>query len=169
MSVEKSGSVEVEAVRRVVTGHDVKGKAVVVSDTQVGPTSPDFGRSGRYGLLIQHHRFLLLARILRSPDRCCQSPVVFTVMVFTLPPRFNPDELLNPNLAELAEAIKRHAESKDDTHPVVYDPNPPGTYGRIRVQGVCMRQHRCIVLCRFQANPSLFWKIAKFGCEPVTG
>jgi len=131
MSVEKSGSVEVEAVRRVVTGHDVKGKAVVVNDTQVEPTSPDFGQSGRYGLLIQHHRFLLLARILRSPDRCCQSPVVFTVMVFTLPPRFNPDELQNPNSVELAEAVKWHTESKDDTHPVVHDPNPPGSYGCI--------------------------------------
>jgi hypothetical protein len=30
-------------VRRVVTGHDEAGKAVVVSDTDVQPTDPRFG------------------------------------------------------------------------------------------------------------------------------
>jgi hypothetical protein len=31
------------SVRRVVTGHDDMGKAVVVSDEDVQPTDPDFG------------------------------------------------------------------------------------------------------------------------------
>jgi hypothetical protein len=31
------------SVRRVVTGHDDTGKAVVVSDEDVQPTDPDFG------------------------------------------------------------------------------------------------------------------------------
>ena len=31
------------SVRRVVTGHDDTGEAVVVSDEDVQPTDPDFG------------------------------------------------------------------------------------------------------------------------------
>jgi mannose-6-phosphate isomerase-like protein (cupin superfamily) len=131
MSVEKSGSVEVEAVRRVVTGHDVKGKAVVVSDTEVEATSPDFGQKWSIWAADSAPSFPSAGTPPAFAGPLLPKPGDLHVMVFTLPPRFNPDELLNPNLAELAEAIKRHAESKDDTHPVVYDPNPPGTYGSI--------------------------------------
>lgn len=129
MSIERSGSEEVDAVRRVVTGHDVDGKAVVISDTTVGPTSPDFGQKWSIWATDSVPSFPSAGAPPAFAGPLLPKPGGLHVMVFTLPPRFNPDELLNPDSAELAEAVKRHTESKDDTHPVVHDPNPPGTYG----------------------------------------
>jgi mannose-6-phosphate isomerase-like protein (cupin superfamily) len=131
MSVEKPGSVGVEAVRRVVTGHDVTGKAVVVSDTTVEPTSPDFGQKWSIWAADSSPSFPSAGTPPAFAGPLLPKPGGLHVMVFTLPPRFNPDELQNPNSVELAEAVKWHTESKDDTHPVVHDPNPPGSYGCI--------------------------------------
>jgi hypothetical protein len=129
MSIENPGNEEVDAVRRVVTGHDVTGKAVVISDTTLGPTSPDFGQKWSIWAADSAPSFPSAGAPPAFAGPLLPKPGGLHVMVFTLPPRFNPDELQNPNSAELAEAVKRHAESKDDTHPVVHDPNPPGTYG----------------------------------------
>jgi hypothetical protein len=131
MSVETSDSVGVEAVRRVVTGHDATGKAVVVSDTIIEPTSPDFGQKWSIWAADSRPSFPSDGTPPAFAGPLLPKPGGLHVMVFTLPPRFNPDDLLNPESAELAEAVKRHAASRDDTHPVVHDPNPPGTYGTL--------------------------------------
>lgn len=131
MNLEKFGTVGVEAVRRVITGHDATGKAIVVSDTIVEPTSPDFGQKWSIWASDSAPSFPSDGTSPEFAGPLLPKPGGLHVMVFTLPPRFNPDELQNPDSEEMAEAIKRHAESKADTHPVVNDPNPPGTYGSL--------------------------------------
>jgi mannose-6-phosphate isomerase-like protein (cupin superfamily) len=131
MSIENPGSKEVDAVRRVVTGHDVTGKAVVISDTTVEPTSPDFGQKWSIWAADSAPSFPSAGAPPDFAGPLLPKPGGLHVMVFTLPPRFNPDELQNTDSEEMAEAVKRHAESKGDTHPVVKDPNPPGTYGSL--------------------------------------
>ena len=156
MSIENPGSEEVDAVRRVVTGHDVTGKAVVISDTTVGPTSPDFGQKWSIWAADSAPSFPSAGAPPAFAGPLLPKHGGLHVMVFTLPPRFNPDELQNPNSAELAEAVNRHAESKDDTHPVVHDPEPRrALMAAFQAQWVCMRQHLWIVLCRFQAESVL--------------
>ena len=120
-----------DAVRRIVTGHDTTGKAVVVSDSLVEPTSPDFGQKWSIWAADTAPSFPSAGEAPAFGGPLLPKPGGLHVMVFTLPPRFNPDELLNPASAELADAMRRHAESKEDTHPVVPDPNPPGTYGSL--------------------------------------
>jgi mannose-6-phosphate isomerase-like protein (cupin superfamily) len=131
MSLEKFGTAGVEAVRRVITGHDATGKAIVVSDTMVEPTSPDFGQKWSIWASDSAPSFPSAGTPPEFAGPLLPKPGGLHVMVFTLPPRFNPDELQNTDSEEMAEAVKRHAESKDDTHPVVKDPNPPGTYGSL--------------------------------------
>ena len=97
MSVEKPGSVGVEAVRRVVTGHDVTGKAVVISDTTVEPTSPDFGQKWSIWAADSALSFPSDGAPPEFAGPLLPKPGGLHVMVFTLPPRFNPDELLSPN------------------------------------------------------------------------
>jgi hypothetical protein len=119
-------------VRRVVTGHDTTGKAVVVEDVLVQPTTPDFGQKWSiYGA--------------DSPPRLPNDggappfagpllprPGGLHIVVFTLPARFNPDTLFqSADGAAAAQAAREHTHAKGDTHPVVADPNPPGSYGSL--------------------------------------
>lgn len=106
-------------IRRVVTGHDETGKAIVVSDEEVNPTEPDYG---------QKWSIWAADRPATLPDDGAHPPFAgpllpqpggFHATVFTLPPSFNPDEIVDSGRVTA------------ETHPVVADPNPPGSYGTL--------------------------------------
>lgn len=117
-------------IRRVVTGHDHAGKAVVVSDEQVESTAPDFGQKWPIWAADGPVTF---------PDDGAPPPFAgpllpqpggFHVNVFTLPPNFNPDDLF-PTSDPVRMADMARQQIDDETHPVVADPNPPGSYGTV--------------------------------------
>ncbi|MFX0580441.1 hypothetical protein [Nocardia nepalensis] len=111
-------------IRRVVTGHDTNGKAVVVSDAEIAPsghgpdtiwaadtppTFPDAGAPPEFeGPLIP-------------------LPGGVHVMRLVFPPRFDPDDWAAPTdpVQAAAAAMAQMTASVS----VVDDPNPPGTYG----------------------------------------
>jgi hypothetical protein len=65
----------------------------------------------------------------RSGGRCYPRPAACT-SPFTLPPRFDPDELWGTDDLALRERMFR-ASTDPGTHPVLDDPNPFG-YGTVR-------------------------------------
>lgn len=116
-------------VRRVVTGHDDTGKAIVVSDDDVDPTDPEFAPKwsiwaadaavslpdggdvpGFAGPLVPH-------------------PGGVHVLILTFPPGFNPDVMFDTSdPVAAAEAARQQTAA---SVAVVPDPNPPGTYGTL--------------------------------------
>jgi mannose-6-phosphate isomerase-like protein (cupin superfamily) len=124
-------SIGFQGVRRVVTGHDQAGKAVVVDDAVIEPTSPDFGQKWSVWTCDAAPSLPDAGKPPAFGGPLLPKPGGLHVMLFTLPARFNPDTLQSPNSAEMAEWIRRHNEAKGDTHPVVRDPNPPGSYGTL--------------------------------------
>ncbi|WP_433664034.1 cupin domain-containing protein [Nocardia sp. CA-128927] len=111
-----------EPIRRVVTGHDSTGKAIIVRDEQVPSISPpEFG--GRWAIW-GADATVSLPNDGTAPDETDKQfppPGGVKVIKLALPPKYNPDaltdttELLDPELlAQLGFLV---------------DPNPPGTYG----------------------------------------
>jgi hypothetical protein len=86
---------ETMRVRRVVTGHDDTGKAVVVSDEDVQPTDPDFGP--KWSIWAADAPVTLPDDGTR-PDFAgplIPRPGGFHVIVLTLPGSFNPDRMFD--------------------------------------------------------------------------
>ncbi len=118
-----------QQIRRVVTGHDHTGKAIVVSDEHVEPTSPDLGQ--KWSIWGADGPMTFPDNGERPPftGPLLPLPGGFHVTVFTLPPAFNPDDLFDTtDRVRMAEIAREHTAA---THPVVHDPNPPGIYGTV--------------------------------------
>jgi len=120
-------------VRRVVTGHDESGKAVVVSDEQLVSKSPDSGE--KWSVWAADAPVLFPDGGQQPPfgGPLLPKPGGFHVVVFTLPPNFDPDApFADKDPASMAAIVRKQMVAIRDTHPVVEDPNPPGSYGAIR-------------------------------------
>ena len=116
-------------VRRVVTGHDESGEAVVVSDEEVEPTEREF--APKWSIWAADETVAL-------PDDggppAFAGPLVplpggFHVIMLTFPPHFNPDNMMDTSDPIRAAELAR--EYTAQSVPLVADPNPPGTYGTI--------------------------------------
>ncbi|WP_214324270.1 cupin domain-containing protein [Nonomuraea sediminis] len=117
-------------IRRVVTGHDPDGKAVVVSDGEVPPFAPDAGQKWSIWAADAAPTFPDDGAPPPFGGPLAPSPGGCHVTMFTLPPRFNPDDLFpTADPAEMAAAFRAYIDH--DTHPMVGDPNPPGAYGTV--------------------------------------
>ena len=106
------------------------GKAIVVEDEIIEPTSPDFGQKWSIWAADGAPALPDAGSLPEFAGPLLPKPGGFHVMVFTLPPYFNPDDLFRAaSPAEAAELARRHTADKGDTHPTVHDPNPAGRYG----------------------------------------
>jgi hypothetical protein len=116
-------------VRRVVTGHDHNGRAVVVSDADVEPTDPDFAPKWSVWAADRTVTFPDDGTPADFAGPLIPAPGGFHVVVLTLPPHFNTDVMFDTSdpirAAEIARAQMAEAVA------VVPDPNPPGSYGTI--------------------------------------
>ncbi|MEU5877650.1 hypothetical protein [Spirillospora sp. NPDC047279] len=117
------------SVRRVVTGHDVAGKAVVVSDEAVEPFSPRF--APRYTIWASDE-------VVELPDEgagpefvgpLIPMPGGFHVLRLTFPAGFNSDAMFD--VSDPVEAAERAREQLAASVAIVDDPNPPGVYGTL--------------------------------------
>ena len=116
-------------MRRVVTGHDDTGKAVVVSDEDVQPTDPDFGPKWS---IWGGDAPVVLPDGGRCPDFAgplIPRPGGFHVTVLTLPANFNPDSMFDTSDPVRAAEIAR--EQTAGAVAIVPDPNPAASYGTI--------------------------------------
>ncbi|MEU0502193.1 hypothetical protein [Nocardia sp. NPDC005998] len=114
-------------IRRVVTGYGPDGKATVVSDDRIESTNPDHG--DKWSIWAADAPVRLPDDGTPPPFRgpLLPAPGGFHITVFTLPPRFNPDDLWGTDDPAAREAMFK-AGTDPDTHPLVEDPNPYG-YG----------------------------------------
>ena len=131
MTSRTAESIGFQSVRRVITGHDSAGKAVVVDDAVVEATSPDFGQKWSVWASDAAPSLPDAGKLPPFGGPLLPKPGELHVLLFTLPARFNPDTLQHASSSELAEQARRHSDSKGDTHPVLLDPNPPGSYGTV--------------------------------------
>lgn len=122
-----SAAVTGAGVRRVVTGHDGAGRAVVVSDKRVAPTEPDF--APKWSIWSADTPVAL-------PDDgtppAFAGPLVprpggFHVLVLSFPPLFNTDAMFD--LSDPVRAAELAREQLAAAVAVVPDPNPPGSHG----------------------------------------
>jgi hypothetical protein len=116
-------------MRRVVTGHDDTGKAVVVSDEDVQPTDPDFGP--KWSIWAADAPIALPDGGTR-PDFAgplIPRPGGFHVTVLTLPANFNPDRMFDTSDPVRAAEIAR--EQTASAVAIVPDLNPAASYGTI--------------------------------------
>lgn len=113
-------------IRRVVTGHDTTGTGVVVSDEHVEPFAPDAGY--KWSIWAADTTVTLPGDGTPPPftGPLLPAPGGFHITVFTLPPRFNPDDGLGRDPVRAAELLRQTA---GEAHPFVHDPNPPGGHG----------------------------------------
>ncbi|MGW4770285.1 hypothetical protein ACWEO2_19845 [Nocardia sp. NPDC004278] len=111
-------------IRRVVTGHDAQGKAIVVSDAELAPSGhgpesiwatdtpaalPDAGARPEFtGPLIP-------------------LPGGVHVIRLVFPPHFDPDDWADS--ADPVQAAAAAMAQLSSSVAIVDDPNPPGTYG----------------------------------------
>jgi mannose-6-phosphate isomerase-like protein (cupin superfamily) len=122
-----NGMNETERVRRVVTGHDPSGKAIVVEDTVVEPTAPDFGKKWSIWASDAPPALPNDGAKPSFTGLLLPKPGGLHVILFTLPARFNPDDFARDEASRAAAQSHITTES----HPVVADPNPPGSYGNL--------------------------------------
>jgi hypothetical protein len=116
-------------VRRVVTGHDGNGKAVVVSDAEVAPTEPEFSPKWTIWAADQTVK---LPDDGTSPDFAgplVPRPGGCHVMILTLPPRFNPDSMVDTS--DPVRAAETAREYMAASVAILPDPNPAGVYGTV--------------------------------------
>jgi hypothetical protein len=116
-------------VRRVITGYGPDGRARVVSDERVESTSPDHGDKWSIWAADTPVRFPGDGTAPPFTGPLLPAPGGFHITVFTLPPRFNPDDLWGTDDLQLRERMFT-ASLDQDTHPTVPDPNPFG-YGTV--------------------------------------
>jgi len=117
-------------VRRVITGHDDAGKAVVVSDEAVDATDPDF--APKWTIWASEAPVVLpddgaLPALSGSP--LLPPPGGCHVMVLTFPGHFNPDVMFPAD--DPVEAARAAREQMGQAVGILPDPNPPGAYGAI--------------------------------------
>ena len=117
------------SVRRVVTGHDDTGKAVVVSDEDVQPTDPDFGP--KWSIWAADAAVVLPDGGARPEfaGPLIPRPGGFHVTVLTLPANFNPDRMFDTSDPVRAAEIAR--EQTASAVAIVPDPNPAASYGTV--------------------------------------
>jgi mannose-6-phosphate isomerase-like protein (cupin superfamily) len=115
------------SVRRVVTGHDDAGKAVVVSDEVIEPTDPEF--APKWSIWAADAPVVLpdagAAPAFAGP--LVPRPGGVHVVVLTFPPGFNPDVMFDTSDPVAAAGVAR--EQMATAFAMVPDPNPPGSYG----------------------------------------
>jgi hypothetical protein len=114
-------------VRRVVTGHDETGKAVVVSDGDVSPAEPEF--APKWSIWSTDGPVRLPGSGAPPPF---EGPLVprpggCHVLTMTLPAGFNTDVMFDTSDPHRAATEARVQMARAVA--VVPDPNPPGTYG----------------------------------------
>ncbi|MBF6329383.1 cupin domain-containing protein [Nocardia transvalensis] len=115
---------EYETIRRVVTGHDSTGKAIVVGDEQVPSMAPpEFG--GRWAVWAADATVTLpndgTAPEVRNPQ--VPPPGGVRVIKLAFPPKYNPDALFDTTQLLEPEALAQLG--------FLVDPNPPGSYGSL--------------------------------------
>ncbi|NNH72286.1 hypothetical protein HLB23_20890 [Nocardia uniformis] len=111
-------------IRRVVTGHDSTGKAIVVSDGEVPPggRGPDsiWGADGPLTFPDAGGRPEFAGPLIPQPGG-------FHIIRIVFPPHFNPDDW-----ADTTDPVRAAASAREQmaaSVALVDDPNPPGTYG----------------------------------------
>jgi hypothetical protein len=116
-------------VRRVLTGHDGSGKAIVVSDEVVQPDSPEF--APKWSIWAADATVTLPDDGAPPPFSAplVPRPGGFHVIVLTLPPNFNTDGMFD--LSDPVRAAETARAQTAASVAVVPDPNPPGSYGTI--------------------------------------
>lgn len=117
-------------VRRVVTGHDDTGKAIVVSDDDVEPTDPDF--APKWSIWAADAP-ATLPDAGSPPDFAgplVPHPGGFHVIVLTFPPGFNPDTMFDTS-GDPVRAATVAREQMEAAVATVPDPNPAGSHGRL--------------------------------------
>ncbi|HEX5994586.1 MAG TPA: cupin domain-containing protein [Jiangellales bacterium] len=116
-------------LRRVVTGHDNDGKAIVVTDEVVQPDSPEF--APKWSIWAADAAATLPDDGAPPPfsGPLIPRPGGFHVIVLTLPPNFNTDVMFD--LADPVRAAETARQQTAASVAVVPDPNPPGSYGTI--------------------------------------
>ncbi|MFI5776364.1 cupin domain-containing protein [Nocardia sp. NPDC051570] len=113
-----------ETIRRVVTGHDSSGKAIVVADEQVPSVAPpEFG--GRWAVWAADATVSLPDDGTAPAAGTSQVPPPGGVKVLELafPPKYNPDALLDTTELLDPESLARAG--------FMVDPNPRGSYGSL--------------------------------------
>lgn len=144
-------------VRRVVTGYDGAGKAVVVRDGEVAPTAPDAGE--KWSVWAADGAVTLPDDGAPPPfgGPLLPRPGGVHVTMFTLPGRFNPDDGFPAGMppAERAALAREGMAAMADTHPMVPDPNPPGSHGT--VPGSSAMHATASVDCLFQVSGESVW------------
>jgi mannose-6-phosphate isomerase-like protein (cupin superfamily) len=116
-----------KTVRRVVTGYGPYGRAVIVSDQKVESISPDQGDKWSIWAADGPVRFPGDGSAPPFQGPLLPAPGGFHITMFTIPARFNPDDLWGTHDPALREQMLR-ASMNPDIHPVIPDPNPYG-YG----------------------------------------
>jgi naringenin degradation protein FdeH len=115
--------------RRVLTGHDDTGKAVVVSDEIVEPTDRDF--APKWSIWAADAPVTLpdggLPPSFAGP--LVPAPGGVHVIVLTFPVGYNPDRMFDTSDPTRAAASAR--EQMAGAIAMVPDPNPPGIYGTL--------------------------------------
>ncbi|WP_167477840.1 cupin domain-containing protein [Nocardia arthritidis] len=113
-----------ESIRRVVTGHDSTGKAVVVADERVPSVAPpEFG--GRWAVWAAD-ALVSLPNNGAAPkvsEAQVPPPGGIKVLKLAFPPKYNPDALLETTDLLEPETLTRAG--------FLADPNPPGSYGSL--------------------------------------
>jgi len=116
-------------LRRVLTGHDDTGKAVVVSDDVVEPADPDF--APKWSIWAADSPLTLpdagLPPSFAGP--LVPAPGGVHVIVLTFPIGYNPDRMFDTSDPARAAAVAR--EQMATAVAMVPDPNPPATYGTL--------------------------------------
>lgn len=114
-------------IRRVVTGYGPDGRGRVVSDELVEPASPDYGDKWSIWAADGVVRFPGDGAPPPFRGPLLPAPGGFHITMFTLPPKFNPDDMWETGDLALREQIFKSANDPR-THPILPDPNPFG-YG----------------------------------------
>jgi mannose-6-phosphate isomerase-like protein (cupin superfamily) len=115
--------------RRVVTGHDDTGKAVVVSDEIVEPTDPDFAPKWSIWAADAPTNLPDDGQPPPFAGPLVPEPGGVHVIVLTFPVGYNPDRMFDTSDPTAAAAVAR--EQMAGAVAMVPDPNPPGTYGTL--------------------------------------
>ncbi|MFH8291975.1 hypothetical protein [Streptomyces sp. NPDC018059] len=114
------------AIRRVITGHNEKGQAVVVRNEPLHPDTPGFAHYRIWGAE-QPPVFPDTGQLPAGADSLVPAPGGLRVRMVSMPPHFGADDMYDTSDPQRrAEAARAQSAAEPG---VLADPNPPGTYG----------------------------------------
>lgn len=114
------------AIRRVITGHNDQGRAIVVRDEQLHPPTPDFEHYPIWGAE-QPPVFPDAGQLPTGADSLVPAPGGLRVRMVSVPPHFSADDMYDTSDPQRrAEAARAQFAAEPG---VLADPNPPGIYG----------------------------------------